>query len=263
MMESEQEAIRLDLKTDPRVVQNQALWAGLKPDMRVADLGCGAGITTYSLRELLSPDAEICGVDFSWQRIQYAQDHYNGDGITYFCRDIRDPLQDLGWFDFIFIRFVLEYYLSQSLSIVTNVTQVLKEGGILCLIDLDHNCLNHYGLPKRLLNTISGLIDHLQCTQNFDPYAGRKLYSYLYDLNFADIDTNVSAHNVYFGNINKNQIFNNIKKMEMAEKKSGYNFEEYNGEYQSFFEEFNTCFFHPRRFSYTPLICCRGVKAKP
>ena len=41
LMESEAEAIRLDVKTDGRAVERQARWAGLKPGMRVADLGCG------------------------------------------------------------------------------------------------------------------------------------------------------------------------------------------------------------------------------
>ena len=47
LMEDDQESVRLDRKTDPATVEKQALWAGLKPGMRVADLGCGAGKTTF------------------------------------------------------------------------------------------------------------------------------------------------------------------------------------------------------------------------
>jgi SAM-dependent methyltransferase len=260
MMESEQEALRLDLKTDPQAVKDQALWAGLEPDMRVADLGCGAGITTYCLSSLLSSGAEVWGVDYSEQRIHYAQKHYKKNNINYICKDIREPLQDLGGFDFIWVRFVLEYYRSQSFDIVQNILNILKPGGILCLIDLDHNCLSHHGLPSRLLQTINGIIEHLELTRDFDPYAGRKLYSFLYDLQLKDIDVKVSTHNLYFGQMPENQIFNSIKKLEVAGKNSGFGFDEYGGDYQAFFQEFNTAFFHPRRFSYTPLISCRGVK---
>ncbi|MBW1891381.1 MAG: hypothetical protein JRI93_12870, partial [Deltaproteobacteria bacterium] len=52
MMEGEEEARRLDMKTVPKTVQEHALWAGLKPGMRVADLGCGSGKTSYYLNKL-------------------------------------------------------------------------------------------------------------------------------------------------------------------------------------------------------------------
>lgn len=259
-MDNEEEALRLDLKTDPDIVKKQALWADLKPDMRVADLGCGAGVTTYSLRELLLPDANIFGVDFSQQRIRYAKNHYNEKGITFVCKDIREPLEDLGGFDFIWIRFVLEYYLSDSIKILENVLDILNPGGTLCVIDLDFNCLIHYGLPSRLINTVSGIIEHLQATADFDPYVGRKLYSFFYDLGLTNINVTVSSHNIYFGEMKENQVFNNIKKLEVAGKNSGYDFKEYGGDYNLFFQEFNTTFFNPRRFSYTPLICCCGNK---
>ncbi len=46
LMESDEETLRLDLKTDAKTVEKQALWAGIKPGMRVADLGFGSGKTT-------------------------------------------------------------------------------------------------------------------------------------------------------------------------------------------------------------------------
>ena len=55
LMEDEQEAVRLDRKTDAATVEKQALWAGIKPGMRVADLGCGAGKTTFHLNRLGQP----------------------------------------------------------------------------------------------------------------------------------------------------------------------------------------------------------------
>ena len=59
-------------------------------------------------------------------------------------------LSDLGEFDFIWVRFVLEFYLKEGSQLVKHLTKSLKKGGILCLADLDHNCLNHYGHSKRL-----------------------------------------------------------------------------------------------------------------
>ncbi|MBW7943292.1 MAG: methyltransferase type 11, partial [Candidatus Kuenenia stuttgartiensis] len=39
LMENDEEALRLDIKTDTSVVEKQALWAGIETGMRVADIG--------------------------------------------------------------------------------------------------------------------------------------------------------------------------------------------------------------------------------
>ena len=63
LMEDDQEAVRLDRKTDGATVEKQALWAGIEPGMRVADLGCGAGKTTFHLNKLVQPGGRACGID--------------------------------------------------------------------------------------------------------------------------------------------------------------------------------------------------------
>jgi ubiquinone/menaquinone biosynthesis C-methylase UbiE len=196
LMEDDEESIRLDLKTDPSLVEEQALWAGLKPGMRVADLGCGSGKSTYCLHQLAQPQGETVGVDFSEQRVLFARNKYTADGLSFKCLDIRRPLFELGDFDFIWIRFVLEYYRTDGFDILENIYNALKPGGILCLIDLDQNCLNHYSIPQRLENALQGVMASLERNANFDPYAGRKLYSYLYDLGCAEISVNLRAHHL-------------------------------------------------------------------
>ena len=260
LMESAEETFRLDIKTNIQQVEKQALWAGLKPGMRVADMGCGSGPTTFTLHRLIQPGGEIVGADFSRDRIDYANKHYSSPGIEYICRDIRHHLDDLGMFDFIWVRFVLEYYLSDSFDIVKSLSRALKPGGILCLIDLDHNCLNHYGLPPRLEKIFFKMMNALEANNNFDFYAGRKLYSYLYDLKYQSIDVNLEPHHLIFGKIADTDDFNWTKKMEVAAKRSGYQFEDYTGGYGDFVKEFNTFFKDPRRFTYTPVISCKGIK---
>ena len=260
IMESDEETLRLDLKTNGMIVEKQALWAGIKPNMRVADLGFGSGKTTFYLHKLVQPNGEVVGVDFAEERIKYAKKHYNRKGITYICRDICEPLEDLGMFDFIWVRFVLEYHRSMSFEIVKNITRILKPGGIICLIDLDYNCLRHFGLSNKLKNAIFGIMNDLEKNADFDPYVGIKLYSFLYDLGYQDIDVHLSPHHLIFGKARAVDTFNWTKKVEVAVKKSGYQFKEYEGGYEEFFEEFKQFFSDPRRFTYTPIISCRGCK---
>jgi SAM-dependent methyltransferase len=261
LMEHDEEAFRLDLKTEKSSITSQALWAGIKPGMRVADIGCGSGKTTHYLHKLIQPHGKIVGIDSSEARINHANEHYRESGIEFICKDIRTSLDELGKFDFIWVRFVLEYYRSSSSDIVRNLSDLLKPGGILCLVDLDYNCLNHFELPPKLEKTICTVMETLENKCDFDPYAGRKLYSYLYDTGFRDIAVDVAHHHLIYGELDEKDAYNWMKKVEIAAKKSGHSFDDYDGGYEQFVSEFSSFFNDPRRFTYTPIISCRGCKS--
>ena len=230
--------------------------------MRVVDIGCGSGKASYFLNKMVQPGGETIGVDFAGQRVAYARAHYQDSGLKFFQKNICKPLDDIGMFDFIWIRFILEYYRSTSFDITKNIFDNLKPGGIICLIDLDHNCLNHFGMSPKLEKAIYGLMQALENNADFDPFVGRKLYSYLYDLGCQDINVRLDPHHLIFGELNEAEAFNWIKKVEVAGKRAGYHFEGYKGGYEEFFEELRLFFSSPRRFSYTPVICCKGIKPK-
>jgi SAM-dependent methyltransferase len=260
LMEHDDEAFRLEIKTDIKVVHQQARWAGLKAGMRVADIGCGPGKTTRALFDLVNPGGSAVGIDIAPQRIAFAIEHYGVEGLQFEHRNALKPLDDLGQFDFIWARFVLEYHRTRSFDIVKNISRILKPGGILCLIDLDYNCLNHFGLPDRLANTLRAVMHHLEKNADFDPYVGIKLYSFLYDLGFTSIDVSMTPHHLIFGELNEVDAFNWTKKVEIAVRRSGYDFSDYAGGYSEFYQEFLDFFGDPRRFTYTPLIACCGRK---
>jgi ubiquinone/menaquinone biosynthesis C-methylase UbiE len=259
-MESDEETLRLDVKTSSNSLEKQALWAGIKPGMRVADVGCGIGKTTFFLHQLVQPDGTAVGIDASDKRIRHAQEHYRTEGIEFIRKDFLEPLDDLGKFDFIWVRFVLEYHLSNSFQIVRNISHILRPGGILCLIDLDHNCLNHFGQSEKLERTFRAVMNIMEEKADFDPYVGRKLYSFLYDLGYKDIDVNVDSHHLIFGELTSTDAFNWAMKAEAAARNAGYAFDEYEGGFDEFYREFEKFFADPRRFTYTPIISCRGCK---
>lgn len=260
IMESDGETDRLDIKTDPGMIEKQAIWAGIRPGMKVADLGFGSGKTTYHLNKLVQPGGRTTGIDIEADRISFAKIHYSDPNIAYYQRDIRGPLMDIGLFDFVWIRFVLEYHRSLCLEIIRNAAQILKPGGIICLIDLDYNCITHFGIPERLEKAILGVIRQLEEKADFDPFVGRKLYGHLYDLKFRNIEVDLQAHHLIYGDLNDVDAFNWRKKIETAAKNSGYDFGEFPGGYDEFKEEFLRSFANPMRFTYTPAILCRGEK---
>lgn len=260
LMENKDEIQRLNVKTDKLMLEKQALWAGIKKGMSVADLGCGSGITTFFLKNLIGQSGRIIGVDRSEERIAYAKNSYNDMEIDFIHKNFYEPLDDLGVFDFVWVRFILEYHKSKSFDLVKNISKIVKPGGILCLIDLDYNCLSHFGIPERLEKTLYDIMNILENHADFDPYAGRKLYSFIYDLEYENIDVNMSSYHMIFGELKETDEFNWTKKVEVAAKKSGCQFEEYKGGYEEFRDEFKKSFADPRRFTYTPVISCKGRK---
>ncbi|MGV8058554.1 MAG: class I SAM-dependent methyltransferase [Smithellaceae bacterium] len=261
LMESDDEAIRLEVKTDPVALRRQAIWCGLKPGMRVLDAGCGPGKTTSLLYDIVRPGGSVVGIDCSEARIRYAKEHYRKEkGIEFHLQNFNESIMVKGEFDLIWVRFVLEYYRHGSLDIVKKLKNCLKPGGILCLIDLDYNCLSHYELPPKIAEILPKIMSFMDEEYNFDTFAGRKLYSYLYDSGFEKIDIEVMGNNLIFGEIENQIQFDWIKKVEIAAKKAGRIINAYPGGYKHFYDDFREFMANPRRFTYAPLLLCKGIR---
>ncbi|MDQ5988467.1 MAG: 2-methoxy-6-polyprenyl-1,4-benzoquinol methylase, mitochondrial [Syntrophus sp. SKADARSKE-3] len=261
LMENPEEAVRLDVKTDPDSVRKQAQLLGIGPGARVLDVGCGSGKTTSILHEIIQPGGSIVGVDFSEDRLKYARQRFmNTEGIEFRRHDFTKPLTDLGQFDFIWIRFVLEYFSKETPDIIKNVTNCLKTDGYLCLLDLDYNSLTHYPLPPQMDLIFQLIMKRMMEKYNFDPFVGRKLYSYVYDLGFRDIEMFLVPHHLIYGELKSSDDFNWFKKVQMISVKAVDLFETYPGGSEGLLNDFNIFFHDPRRFTYTPLIICKGKK---
>lgn len=260
LMENCDEAIRLEIKTEPNIVIDQAAWSGITAGMRVLDVGCGVGVTTKALATLVGPSGEAIGVDFSESRLEAARERYSGPNISFINRDIRKPLDDIPEYDAVWVRFVLEYFRADPVAIIRNITARLKPGGILCMVDSDCNSMLHHGHSEQMQKTLEEIMGLLERDFDFDPYAGRKLYAHLYDLGYNGIDIRVEPHHLIFDELQESDAYNWVRKLELTAEKSGCRFDEYAGDYTAFLEEFKEFFHSPRRFTYTPLILARGEK---
>ncbi len=130
LMEHSEEAVRLDVKTNPEAVRDQAGLCGIGPGAHVLDVGCGAGKAASVIRDIVGPSGRVVGVDFSPSRIKYATEHYGQpDNISFEQKDFTQPMDDLGQFDFIWVRFVLEYFSKEARDIVANLVRNLKPQG--------------------------------------------------------------------------------------------------------------------------------------
>ncbi len=262
LMENSEEAIRLEVKTDQGRVQEEARWCGLGPGQSVLDAGCGPGKTSLILHGMVQPGGAVLGVDYSPERIAYADRHYRCEpNLQFELHDLRD-LSDRysGRFDLVWARFVLEYNRVEGREIVRNLKECLKPGGTLCLIDLDHNCLGHFELPPGMAEVMAAVMRRVDEDFNFDTYAGRRLYAYLYDAGLEDIGVDVRAHHLIYGKVRDEELFNWTKKMEVAALRLPEMFKGYPGGAAAFERDFRTFFQDPRRFTYTPVVMVKGRK---
>ena len=95
LMENEDECLRMDIKTDYSSLESQALWAGLKEGMRVADIGCGSGITSSFLKQIVGESGHVTGIDGSMERIVYARENYGVEGLEFLNLNINNSLDGL------------------------------------------------------------------------------------------------------------------------------------------------------------------------
>lgn len=114
------------------------------------------------------------GIDFAGDRIQFAEKHYAETRHRFRCMDLRQPLDELGAFDFIWIRFVLEYYLEGSVDIIRNAASALKPDGRLCLLDLDYNCLTHYPMKVEMESILQKLVFKMMQKFSFATLRGQE-----------------------------------------------------------------------------------------
>lgn len=107
--------------------------AGLKPNTRLLDLGCGPG----ALVDLLPPSTLYFGIDISEKYIESAKRKYPSRG-AFVCGDLNDAsvLARLGKFDTC-IAFGVLHHLndSEARKLFLNATKLLHPGGRLVTLD--------------------------------------------------------------------------------------------------------------------------------
>ena len=112
--------------------------AGIRRGMRVADLGCGVGMVTQLLAQLVGPDGEAIGVDFSGPQIAKPSSYCRRNFQCPLCwkqAQLR-PISSQNRFDLVYCRFLL-IHLTEPEKALNEMYRLLKPNGILVCEDGD------------------------------------------------------------------------------------------------------------------------------
>jgi ubiquinone/menaquinone biosynthesis C-methylase UbiE len=126
-------------------------------NIRVLDLGCGAGISAFALAGLFR-EAQIVGIDIAGKMIERAEFHHQKEfahltNVEFMEADATNLPFEEGSFD-IAIGHSFLYLITQKIAVLREVERVLKKGGQLVLMEPHDN--------GSLIRTLVQRTDYLQ-----------------------------------------------------------------------------------------------------
>ncbi len=126
--------------------------AGIRPGMRVLDIGCGAGDVAFVAADLVGPDGFVVGVDRSPDALARARLRAEQRGLAqvqFVEGDINDPAPG-GPFDAMVERLVL-MWVPDPAAVLRRQATVLRPGGLVVPIEIDLSMM--WFLPEIPLGT--------------------------------------------------------------------------------------------------------------
>jgi SAM-dependent methyltransferase len=151
------------------------LAAGLRAGMRVAELGCGVGMVTALLAELVGPEGHVVGVDSSAAQLARAREQLRhcGGNISLVEASATDTGLPRGSFDLVCCRFLL-LHLARPEGALREMRALLKPDGILLCEDGDLTTAGSE--PPSALGAFGDLFGRLGAVRGVDYTVGRRLF---------------------------------------------------------------------------------------
>ena len=167
------------------------LRAGIEPGMSVADFGCGTGMITQLLAELVGPAGEVTGVDYSGAQVDQARallpsEFTNVRFVEASATDTNLPRES---FDLVYCRFLF-IHLTDPEAALREMRALLKPGGILVCEDGDLTSATSE--PPSALQEFSNLFGALGPKWGVDYTLGRRLFHLVQAADFSQVEVTLN-----------------------------------------------------------------------
>lgn len=111
--------------------------AGLRPGMKVLDLGCGSGEVTVEMARQVGPDGRVVGIDMDEVVLAHARKAADTAGVRVHWRCASaEALDESGRYDLVYARFLLSH-LSDPAAMLAKMLQATEPGGVVVVEDID------------------------------------------------------------------------------------------------------------------------------
>ena len=121
----------------------------LNGDEAILDLGCGDGVLTEQLAELV-PAGQVIGIDASAGMIETAK-KYEKANLTFICMDIND-IDYSNRFEVIFSNAALHWVKNHEKLLASSFNALRPEGILIWNFAGDGNCANFFSTVKTVMN---------------------------------------------------------------------------------------------------------------
>lgn len=168
------------------------LHAGLREGMRVADFGCGVGVVTRTLADVVGPDGFVTGIDVNAEQVEEAAAlcaAHGFDNVDFVEASAVDTGLFSESFDLVYCRFLL-LHLTDPEACLREMRRVLKPRGLLVIEDGDLTSAG--SVPPTAFNAFSSLWNVLGPIRKVDYSISNRLYHLVREAGFSDV--NVEIH---------------------------------------------------------------------
>jgi ubiquinone/menaquinone biosynthesis C-methylase UbiE len=174
-MESEQETRRLLEQARTLPVRGHLLSTGLAEGMAALDAGCGPGLITAMMAEVVGAGGSVVGLDVSDTRLAEARTLCSGLPQCRFVQaDVRQTGLPDNSFDYVWSQFLFEY-LPNPEPALTELIRVTRPGGRVVVADVDGPGDLNWPFPEDLREGLQKLSAVVAKT-GFDVQVGRKMF---------------------------------------------------------------------------------------
>jgi ubiquinone/menaquinone biosynthesis C-methylase UbiE len=136
---------------------------GVKPDMRVADFGCGAGHITILIAQKIGPDGKITALDIMEDKLESVRERGKASGLEN-IDTVRANLEVIGSSglanasqDMVILATIL-FQSTKKAEILKEVSRVLKPGGKVALVEWKKGA-GGFGPPDELRTSESDMLN--------------------------------------------------------------------------------------------------------